>query len=342
MRLSAVRTTLGAGIVAAVAALGAPAQAITINDPYGDNASIALGSPFTAVVDIVRGTQFCTGTLIAADTVLTAQHCVRSSSTNLQFDLGGYSILVKDATGATVETRTVGAVFEMDTNASNLLDGTDVAIMKLDTGVAGGNAAPMHVYLGNPSDLVGQMATLVGFGNNGLGSTGTTGPANNDNKRRAATNQIDSYGSPRTDACAAVAGSNIFSTDFDNGEAANNTLAPAPCNSTQTTINQVPPTATNNPTEGSTARGDSGGPLLYLDPSLDEYLIAGVLTDGITPLGNESGYSDISRWTSIGSEAVFAFLEPFLAVAAPAPETLALFALMVAGMALYRRRAFIR
>ena len=36
MGLSAVRMTLGAGVVVAAAALGAPAQAITINDPYGD------------------------------------------------------------------------------------------------------------------------------------------------------------------------------------------------------------------------------------------------------------------------------------------------------------------
>ncbi|NES08322.1 MAG: trypsin-like serine protease, partial [Okeania sp. SIO2F4] len=61
-----------------------PVKGIVINDTAGSSTAQSLGAPFTAVTDILfknfETGEFesgCTGSLIADNYVLTAQHCVR-------------------------------------------------------------------------------------------------------------------------------------------------------------------------------------------------------------------------------------------------------------------------
>ena len=52
-----------------------------INDTAGSATAIALGTPHPAVIELFVGGSFCTGTLIDATHVLTAQHCTFGAST---------------------------------------------------------------------------------------------------------------------------------------------------------------------------------------------------------------------------------------------------------------------
>jgi len=94
-----------------------------------------------------------------------------------------------------------------------------------------------------------------------------------DNFRWGGENTIEIYGSP-----ASAGGTNIISTDFDNGSSGANTI----------------PSSSSAPLEfeATTAPGDSGGPVLV--QSGGEWVIAGVLSGGTT---NTSVYGDISWWT---------------------------------------------
>jgi secreted trypsin-like serine protease len=347
MGSGALKAFLGAGIIAACAAVAMPAHAIVINDTAGDgtgpNGAVTLGSLFPGVVNILfNGSQECTGSLISATMVLTAQHCIRSTSGG-QALLGSpvqFSVQVKSGAGSLLDTVTVSSFHEADAT-SNLIDGSDIAILELSSAIPGADATPIRLLDAPTASLIGQAVTMVGFGRHGVGSSGMTSN-NADGTRRAATNIVDSYGSARGLGCVSQGGSNMINTDFDNGTAGANSLAGSPCNSAATTL-------VDNPTEGTTAAGDSGGPLLWYDASLDEYLIAGVLSGGLTPFGNPSAYSDISQWT--GTDQWQSFIEGlggvFVNTAATAstaaePETVALFVLTLFGLAVYRRRAFNR
>ena len=119
--------------------------------------------------------------------------------------------------------------------------------------------------------LVGQVAATIGYGYNGVGSQGHN--FTDDGWRWGGENIIDRYGIPAGDF-----GSNIFSTDFDNGSGSANTI----------------PESNSSPIqfEATTAAGDSGGPILV--QVNNEWVIAGVLSGGST---NTSVYGDISWWT---------------------------------------------
>jgi hypothetical protein len=326
------KSVLGAGVLAACVATASTADAITINDTYGLAASAALGAPFTPVVNILlNGAQQCTGSLIAADMILTAQHCIRSTATNNLLGMpANFTVEVKSAAGVTLHSIVVDTFHELPGDTTSvLLDGTDIAVLELTGDVPGASATPLRLLDAPSAVMVGQLATSVGFGRFG---TGTTGAANApDGTRRAMTNIVDFYGESKGNNCSANGGANILNTDFDNnGAAASNTLSPAPCNSQATTLAQ-------NPSEGSTATGDSGGPLLLF---YKEWLIAGVLSGGTTPVGPVSGFSDISWWT--GTDLWQAFIEGFGGEfrTIPAPPALGLFVLGLLGMATLRRRAF--
>ena len=124
MRMSSWKAVVGAGVIAACGAFAAPASAIVVNDTFGDTNAKNLGAPFTAVVDIMKGSQFCSGTLIAANYVLTAQHCVHG------FTAGDFSVVVKSSTNTTLNTVGVSSIVEFD-GTSVLLDGTDLAVIQL-------------------------------------------------------------------------------------------------------------------------------------------------------------------------------------------------------------------
>jgi hypothetical protein len=239
------------------AKLEIPPARIVINDGIGPAGSREYAEPFDAVVHLQLG---CTGTLIAPDVVLTARHCGSVAGDTINFG---------DNSNAPIYTATVESVFT-PAGDGTLLDGGDVEILRLTAAVPANIATPMRLIDATDA-LEGQLAATVGYGFNGVGSTGHQ--FTDDGFRWGGENIIDAYGAP-----ASSSGSNIISTDFDDGSAAANTIAgsdPTPLE-----------------LEATTAPGDSGGPVLVRSGA--EWVIAGVLSGGTN---SESFYGDISWWT---------------------------------------------
>jgi len=243
-------------------ALGSPEAAdgvfprIVINNTIGAQGSRDYAAPFDAVVRLGG----CTGTLIAPNVVLSARHCGIGAGTLVRFG---------DNSNSAVATATVQSSILPDGNGS-LLDGGDVSIHILTSSVAANVAEPMRL-IDETNELEGKLCATIGYGFNGLGSVGHG--FSSDGFRWGGENIIDRYGSP-----ASSSGTNIISTDFDNGSAGANTI----------------PTSSSTPVEfeATTAPGDSGGPVLVQFGS--EWVIAGVLSGGTT---NTSVFGDISWWT---------------------------------------------
>ncbi|MEZ6093156.1 MAG: trypsin-like serine protease [Pirellulaceae bacterium] len=180
---------------------------IVINDSIGPSGSRAYASPFDAVVSLAFGGSYCTGTLIAPNVVLTARHCNAFVGDDINFGT--------DANNPDFST-TVSSVFNPAGNGS-LLDGGDISILTLSGNVPTNIATPMRLT-DETTSLVGMEAALIGYGYNGVGSVGHQ--FTSDDMRWGGTNIIDRYGSP-----ASASGSNIFSSDFDNGTAGANTIS---------------------------------------------------------------------------------------------------------------------
>ena len=281
--------------------LQASAQAIVINNTAGINTARRLGSPFTAVTEVFTGGGLCSGSLIDTTHILTAQHCIFLSNPS------DMSVRFRndDPVNTLLDEIAVTNIFEIDPT-NNLLDGTDIAILEL------AKPAPQRItpfrLLTNTEHLVGSEVTTVGFGLNGVGSEGHE--FSRDGRRWAADNILDWVGGAAVPEASFIANGsifprdqptasagmtipntfNIFSTDFDDGTAVNNTMAAFESSSF--------PLAN----EGTTAPGDSGSPLLVRRN--DEFLIAGVLSGGTT---FDSVFGDISWWT--GSEQHRSFIE---------------------------------
>jgi len=233
---------------------------IVINDAVGPSGAQSFALDYPEVCRTVLGTS-CTATLIAPNVVISARHC-GSSSPGAQVRFGPSSI-------SPFFTTTVASSI-LPAGPGSTLDGGDVAILILNANVPASVATPMR-FIDETSSLVGMTAATVGYGANGVGSTGHMGTA--DGLRWGGENVIDVYGSP-----ASSSGSNIISTDFDDGTAASNTISGSD------------PIPLAN--EATTAPGDSGGPIIVTVAG--EFLIAGVLSAGTT---DTSVYGDISWWT---------------------------------------------
>ena len=235
---------------------------IVINDAIGAAGSrqFAAAPEFNSVVSISVG---CTGSLIAHDTVITARHCGVGAGNTISF---GDNSNNPDATFTVASASNPGGG-----NANSpLLNGGDVTILTLTSSVPASVATPLR-FIDATTELVGLTATTVGFGFNGVGSTGHGNSS--DGFRWGGENIIDAFGSP-----ASANGSNIISTDFDNGTQAANTIGSS--------------SSTPLEFEATTAPGDSGSPVLV---EIDgEFVIAGVLSGGTTA---NSVFGDISWWT---------------------------------------------
>lgn len=230
---------------------------IVINNTIGAQGSRDYAAPFDAVISVSVG---CTGTLIAPNLVISARHCGIGAGTLIRFGDNSNS---PDFT-ATVQSSILPA------GSGSLLDGGDVSIHVLNSSVPANIAEPMRL-IDETNDLEGMLAATLGYGYNGLGSSGHGFSA--DGQRWGGENIIDAYGSP-----ASNSGSNIISTDFDNGTGGANTI----------------PSSSSTPLEfeATTAPGDSGGPVLVQFGG--EWVIAGVLSGGTS---STSVYGDISWWT---------------------------------------------
>lgn len=229
---------------------------IVINNAIGGAGSRSYAAPFDAVVQIGG----CTGTLIAPNVVLSARHCGIGA---------GSSVRVGTNLASPIFFTTVQSSILPD-GFGTLLDGGDVSIHILNSSVPANIAQPMRL-IDETTALEGQVAATIGYGLNGLGSTGHQGTS--DGRRWGGENTIEIYGRP-----ASANGSNVISTDFDNGSGGANTI----------------PSSSSTPLqfEATTAPGDSGGPILVQLGG--EWVIAGVLSGGTT---NTSAYGDISWWT---------------------------------------------
>lgn len=269
-----------AGVIfgAAGAATAATTSRIVINDSDGVAAARALGAPFSSVVEIASGpggSPFCTGSLITPTVVLTAKHC-----TDIP---GSYAVNFTNGSGANLDS--FSATVTNFGAPSPLLDGTDISILTLGTAATG--YTPMKLA---ESVSIGEMARIVGFGLNGVGSTGHQ--FSSDGFRWAVDNVIDAIGQA-ADPFGPISGTtNILSTDFDDGTSLRNTMA---------SFGSSP---TPVPFEGTTAPGDSGGPLLVMRGG--EWVVGGVLSGGTT---STSVYGDISWWTGTYDTAPRAFVE---------------------------------
>ena len=243
-------------------ALGSPEAAdgvfprIVINNTIGAAGSRAYADPFDAVVRVGG----CSGTLIAPNVILSARHCGIGAGTLVRFG---------DNSNSSIFTATVQSSILPDGSGS-LLDGGDVSIHILTSSVPLNIAEPVRL-IDETDDLEGMVCATLGYGYNGLGSSGHG--FSSDGFRWGGENIIDVYGSP-----ANSGGSNIISTDFDNGTSGANTI----------------PSSSSVPLEfeATTAPGDSGGPVMVQFGN--EWVIAGVLSGGTT---NNSVYGDISWWT---------------------------------------------
>lgn len=276
---------------------------IVINDTTGAIGSQNFADQFDSVVSLSFGGSYCTGTLISSNTILTARHCEAFVNDDIVF---GSDLNSPDFTAK------VQSVFNPAGPETSLLDGGDLAILTLDQHIPNSVATPMKLTA-LTTELIGMEATIVGYGWNGVGSIGHE--SNSDNQRWAGQNIIDAYGSP-----SAAFGTNIFSTDFDDGTAANNTISGSDPN----------PLAL----EATTAPGDSGGPLLVMING--EWVVAGVLSGGTT---GTSVYGDISWWT--GTAPFVADIEAAggqFVTAIPEPTGFSLLALFGAGLLARRRR----
>ncbi|MEI7869967.1 MAG: trypsin-like serine protease [Candidatus Methylumidiphilus sp.] len=247
------------------------------------------------------GDQFCTGTLVAADKVLTAAHCV--------FSFGSVEAPQNFAFGLSADlppsfTNNVSAIAVSSHYDDNNFDNTyyyDLAILTLNNPLAQTPAAVWsNVIASSPTPFTGVM---LGYGDQGTGvQSGLVGAA----ARLAAMNLIDTGG---------IMG---LETDFDKSDGSTNTFG-----------NPYPIAL-----EGTTCYGDSGGPLYIQGGG-----VVGVLSSGYSNYGDPCLYGDVSQWVSIANPLNLEFLasQGINISDVPEPPTLPMFLPSLLALRLCRR-----
>jgi hypothetical protein len=310
-----------AGLCAFLAA--GEASAITINDDFGAEGAAALGAPFRNVVrlDLNDGSgPLCTGSLISTFAILTARHCT------VGFLPEDITVAFTEGTGEVLFTREVSGIASLpgpEDFEPGSFDGNDISVLSLFEEVTG--FAPFRLLA---SPMVGEIARMVGFGDQGLGSIGSV--ILDTGSRWAAENVVD--------AIVQFAPDTLIFTDFDDPEGLFNFVAEDFFDAPGSAPGLVS-SPDMLPAEGTTAPGDSGGPLLFWRDG--EWVIGGVLSGGT---GELSSYGDLSFWNGIGSPESRVLLTGFGGVYLPEPAVIPLPAsgwLLLAGLAglALRRRA---
>ncbi|ARE39312.1 Serine protease [Rhodovulum sp. P5] len=328
------RAVDGRFALAATVALFAAQQAgaITVRDDMsfggetGDDAAVALAysdTAFMSVLQIVGNNGgLCTGTLIASNKVLTADHCAR--------DWTSATVTERDADGNVIKTYTTSAIDTLDPDSAHgdLLNGADIAVLTLSEH---STLDTFDLYLG---DVQGAVARAVGYGLHGTGSSGAVYSI--DSKRRAMDNVIDwdGYGYYSGDGFWSDT-SNILSSDFDEpGDPTSNRLGGGTVNSSATPLDY----------EGSLAKGDSGG-ALFVEVDGEWYIVG--VASGILVTDPLSVYGATSYWTGTQYSAARTFIEshggqytdPSQQPVVPLPAGIWLLLTALAGTGLLRQRA---
>ena len=242
---------------------------VVANDGLGASGSRAFAEPLNAIASIGNDAgRFCAGTLVAPNVIVSARHCNISGSDRVTF---GADLDSPDLTVGVESVILPGG----PEGSQEFLDGNDVAIVILDSDVPSSVAEPIQL-VSQTTSLIGEVATIAGFGLNGIGSEGNN--ETSDGFRWGGQNVIDFYGE-------LGGGENLFFADFDDGSDFNNTLDAAEFGS-----NAIPLEL-----EALISEGDSGSPLLVQFG--DQLAVAGVATGGLDIFGQ---YGSFAFWTGVG------------------------------------------
>lgn len=177
-------TLLGACLCAALLA-AAPVWGIVIRHDRSDASYVVDPGEYPQLFHLQERNQrkVCLATLIAPRWAITAGHCI--DDTPLRDTLAqGKHYALEVAGGSYAVDR---LVVHPEYSNGKLLQGVDLALLRLDRDVAG--VVPVVMQRG--SDEAQLVATLVGWGSTG---DGTTGRQHNDGKFRRAENRVDSAG----------------------------------------------------------------------------------------------------------------------------------------------------
>jgi hypothetical protein len=290
-----------------------PGTPTTARDPVDIN---GVGQ---MVADIGGGfIGLCTASLINPRTVIFAAHCVNdedatdygaaSGGTPIGFGFSNYNLngIVGwyFAGPGQHQTNTAAAFYNsnyvaynersLEPNAAGFLY-ADVAVASLDTPAAG---IPTWALLFSPlppqdegANGTGYHVTITGYGNNGTGTTGSTGGI--DYRRRSADNMLgaltslDDFENFLFGGASASNPQNLYWIDFDDPRRGSGTESPFDFNALRDNAQAH---------EGITASGDSGGPLI-IDQTYGIDVVIGVLSGGYTRFFNgqpPNGYGTAS------------------------------------------------
>jgi len=310
-----------------------------------DYRALAAQDPFAGLARVVVGSGCCgstgSGFLLNDEWLVSAAHVVYGNDPEtISVEWGG---VARSVAALRVPDEWMG------TRETGLDQGGDLVLIRLAEPFDFGARTPIA-----PGPLDDRFAVMLGTGKGGNGLLGAFDAPG----ARAATNTIDRQ-------FVTSGGGGLLATDFDSGNSVQNTLdaasvsrryyddgftAPLPSevllDGADTTswiqaagngpLQQQFPDLPDRWFEGTTASGDSGGPLFVLDEAADEWQLAGITSWGFNPSLPEgfsrydSRYGDVAFFTDLSRH------REWITVTIPEPETALLLVAVLAG-ALRRR-----
>ncbi|OIJ94776.1 S1 family peptidase [Streptomyces monashensis] len=120
--------TVACAAAAATTLLASPTASAAPQPIVGGTATTTAAYPFVMQITDASGNQFCGGTLVAADKVVTAAHCMVGESTSSVRVVGGRTFL--NGTDGTVSK--VGKIW-INPNYTDATQGNDVSVLTLST-----------------------------------------------------------------------------------------------------------------------------------------------------------------------------------------------------------------